>query len=233
MLLDGGVSGHFLALADGAGGHQSGRAASELVLETVGEALVAHAARGEPGLTSTALESLEDANGRVRQLGVGAATTFAGASIRDARVRTLHVGDSEIVMMGQRGVLRLQTISHSPVGYAREAGFLDEDEALHHQDRHIVSNMVGTEDMRVEVAGATPMAARDTLLLASDGLFDNLYLGEIVDICRKGSLEHAADQLEIQARARMIAPEAGMPSKPDDLAFILYRRKHAPRRRRS
>ena len=229
MLFDAGPLGVFVALADGAGGHQSGRAASGLVLDTVGEALIARAAQAESGFTAPAFEALETANQRVRELGVGAATTFAAASIRDLQVRTLHVGDSEVVLMGQRGAIRLQTVSHSPVGYAREAGLLDEEEALLHEDRHIVSNMVGADDMRVEIAGATPIAPRDTLLLASDGLFDNLYLGEIVEICRKGPLERAADQLEQRARDRMSGAEPGMPGKADDLSFILYRRTVPPR----
>jgi serine/threonine protein phosphatase PrpC len=199
------------------------------VLDTVGEVLAARVARGEEGFTATAYEALESANQRVRELGVGAATTFAGASIRDTLVRTLHVGDSEVVMMGQRGAIRLQTVSHSPVGYAREAGLLDEEEALLHEDRHIVSNMIGAEDMRVEIAGATRMAPHDTLLLASDGLFDNLFLGEIVEICRKGPLERAADQLEQRAWERMSGAEPGLPCKADDLSFILFRRASPPR----
>ena len=49
-------------------------------------------------------------------------------------------------------------------------------------------NVIGSSDMRVEVGPALQLAARDTVLLASDGLFDNLYIDEIVDTIRRGPL---------------------------------------------
>ncbi|MDH3520454.1 MAG: SpoIIE family protein phosphatase, partial [Myxococcales bacterium] len=129
-------------------------------------------------------------------------------------------------LVGQRGKLKLQTIAHSPVGFAVEAGMLDESEAMHHEDRHIVSNMLGAPDMRIEVGSARRLAPRDTLLLASDGLSDNLRTDEIVQRIRTGSLEEGARRLVRAARRRMDAPIEGEPSKPDDLTFVSYRRGH-------
>ena len=42
-----------------------------------------------------------------------------------------------ILTTGQRGRLRMQTVSHSPVGFAIEYGLLDESEAMHHEERHL------------------------------------------------------------------------------------------------
>ncbi|MEN8164347.1 MAG: ATP-binding protein, partial [Acidobacteriota bacterium] len=42
-------------------------------------------------------------------------------------IRPYHVGDSQAVVCGQRGKLKLQTMAHAPVAYAVEAGVLDED----------------------------------------------------------------------------------------------------------
>ena len=67
---------------------------------------------------------------------------------------------------------------------AVESGMLDEDEAVHHEERHLISNVVGADDMRIEIGLSINMAAKDTLLLASDGLFDNLYLNEIIETNR-------------------------------------------------
>jgi len=134
------------------------------------------------------------------------------------------VGDSAILVVGQRGKLKLQTLSHSPVGYAVESGLLDADEALHHEERHIVSNMVGAPDMRIEVGSALALAPRDTVLLATDGLMDNLGLAEIVEIVRRGPLERAARRLAELCDERMRRPLEGQPSKPDDVTFVLFRR---------
>jgi protein phosphatase len=73
------------------------------------------------------------------------------------------------------------------------------------------------------------LAPRDTVLLASDGLFDNLYIDEIVDTIRSGPLAVAADRLVDRVHARMHgAGTADQPCKPDDLTVVLFR-PHKPR----
>jgi serine/threonine protein phosphatase PrpC len=78
--------------------------------------------------------------------------------------------------------------------------------------------------MRVEIGPALDLALRDTVLLASDGLFDNLFIDEIVDIIRTGPLPAAADRLVEAARKRMEGDGSdGHPCKPDDLTVVLFR----------
>ena len=105
-----------------------------------------------------------------------------------------------------------------------EAGLLDAAEALHHEDRHIVSNLLGLEPMSVEIGSPVAMAAFDTALIASDGLYDNLYLAEIIEVMRKGALTDACAALAAQARSRMLHTRPGEPCKPDDLSVVLLRR---------
>ena len=109
------------------------------------------------------------------------------------------------------------------MGYAVEAGWLPEDEALHHEDLHIVSNMVGSPEMRIEIGPTLSLRPRDTVLIASDGLFDNLPSQEVAELVRKGPLPEVAARLAAWCDQRMRAPEPGQPSKPDDLTFVLYR----------
>jgi len=209
-----------LAVADGAGGHRAGEAASNSALGALRDRLVREAS-GEDTLRAAILDGFEHADRAVRELAVGAATTMAVAELGPGSIRPYHVGDSEIWVVGQRGKLKLQTLAHSPVGYAVEAGLLSEDEALSHEDRHLVSNLVGSEDMRIEVGSRLALAARDTVLIGSDGLFDNLTQDEIVEAIRMGPLEQAARHLAENCQAHMRG-EAPL-SKPDDLTFILFR----------
>ena len=107
------------------------------------------------------------------------------------------------------------------MGYAVEAGLLDEHEAMHHDERHVVSNMVGAADMRIEIGSALTPSPLDTALLATDGLFDNLGQDEVVEIVRSGPLDRIATEPGPRAqRNACAAPAAGRPSKPDDLTFI-------------
>ncbi len=159
----------------------------------------------------------------MRELGSGAATTLAVVEISAGIVRPYHAGDSMIMVLGGRGKLKWQAVLHSPVGYGVEAGLIDEDEALHHEHRHLVSNVVGTADMHIAIGPPRRLAPQDTVLLGSDGLFDNLYPAQIVEICRDRQLSRAAQQLAREARDQMRQPAPGYPCKPDDLTFIAFR----------
>lgn len=225
---------YVLAVADGLGGGRAGARASSLAIDAL-EAALAEARGAHLPLRSALLDGIERANQAIRALGVGAYTTLSAVEVADGAVRPYHVGDSLILLIGQRGKLKLQTVAHSPVGFAVESGMLDEGEAMHHEERHLVSNVLGVPDMRIEVGSQQPIAARDTLLLASDGLSDNLRTEEIVALLRAGSLDAACARLAEVARARMFAPGDGEPSKPDDLTFVVFRggARRAPRGARS
>ena len=221
LIACGPVSG-VLAVADGFGGQPAGEQAARLALQSLAEALEQALASGGT-LRAGILDGFEKANEAVKDLGVGAATTLVAVEIDDQRARSYHVGDSMALIVGQRGKLKLQTVSHSPIGYAVEAGWLPEDEALHHEDLHIVSNMVGSPEMRIEIGPNLRLRPRDTVLLASDGLFDNLPSQEVADLVRKGPLTDVAAALAAECDRRMRIPDAGQPSKPDDLTFVLFR----------
>jgi serine/threonine protein phosphatase PrpC len=220
-----------LAVADGLGGIRGGNQASSAAIHALRSSLSEWAeASHENDLRSAILDGIERANRAVLDLGTGAATTLAVAEIQNNAVRPYHVGDSIVLVTGQRGKIKLQTVPHSPVGFAVEAGMLDESEAMHHEERHIVSNVIGSADMRIEVGSSVALAARDTVLIASDGLPDNLHLDEIVSRLRKGAVEKAARRLAADSRERMTRPAGDAPHKPDDLTFVVFRR--APPRRK-
>src|SRR5687767_656536 len=136
------------AVADGAGGLPAGARASSLAVTNLEKAVKGD---GEEALRSRILDGIERANQAILELGLGAATTLAVVEIQDNVLRPYHVGDSTIVVVGQRGKVKLVTVNHSPVGYQVEAGVLKQDEALHHEDLALVSNLVGQADMRIEV----------------------------------------------------------------------------------
>ena len=213
-----------LAVADGVGGTPAGREASNSAVQTLCRVLGEPRATEPSPLRPVILDAVEEANKAVLDLARGAATTLVVAELVGKRLRSYHVGDSELVTVGQRGRVKARVVPHSPTGFAVEAGLLDQDEAVQHDQRHVLFNVIGTQDMRVEVGPALELAQRDTVLLASDGLFDNLFFDEIVEIIRRGPLAAAADKLVNAARERMAADGAnGRPCKPDDLTIILFR----------
>ncbi len=220
-----------LVIADGAGGLPAGRRASQLAVRSLEDSL--NVAMEETMLLRTSiLNGIEAANQAVLALANGSATTMTVITIEGLLVRTYQVGDSKAMIVGQRGRIKLQTTAHSPTGFAVQAGFLDRRDALHHEERHLVSNFIGTTDMHIDMGIEVKLKPRDTVLLASDGLTDNVHVHEITEIIRKGSLSGAIESLSQLARRRMSVESRHQPSKPDDLSVILFRKPYKGRETR-
>ncbi len=213
-----------IVVADGCGGLPGGERASEIAVSAI-RATVRAAAKAGTELRGAVLDGIERANQQVSALGIGAGTTLAIAELSKNRVRTYHVGDSQIMIVGQMGKVKLTTMSHSPVGYALESGLIGEKEAMMHAERHLVSNLIGMPTMRIEVGPSIELSPKDTVIVASDGLFDNMSMSEIADTCRKGQLLAIAGDLREIVHGRMLEERAGILGKPDDLTFVAYRRR--------
>ncbi len=211
-----------LVIADGFGGHPAGAQAAEIAVHQI-ERFVCGSSPDSDNLRSAIVDGFEHADAAVREMGVGAGTTLAVVDIEGTLVRAYHVGDSAIVVTGQRGLIKMRSVAHSPVGYAVESGLIDEEEAMNHEDRHVVSNMVGSAEMRIEIGPSLELAPRDTVLLASDGLWDNMMFDDVVERIRKGPVGKSLITMAGDCRSRMAAPVEGLPSKPDDLAVIAFR----------
>jgi serine/threonine protein phosphatase PrpC len=217
-----------LVVADGAGGLPAGKQASMTATTTLAASL--RSARQQTALLRTAiLNGIDAANEAVLALGNGSATTMTVVAIEGLLARSFQIGDSEALIVSQGGAIRAQTTAHSPTGFAVEAGFLDQREALHHEERHLVSNFLGTSDMRIDMGAGIELRPRDTVLIASDGLTDNVHLDEIIERIRKGPLLDGARSLTGLARHRMANGEGRQPSKPDDLSLILFRKPESGR----
>jgi serine/threonine protein phosphatase PrpC len=221
-----------LVIADGAGGMPQGRRAARTAISTLANSLEDAFAESRL-LRGAILDGIEAANQAIIALGTGSATTMTVVAIDGLIARTFQVGDSEAMIVGQRGRIKSQTMAHSPTGFAVEAGFLDKKEALHHEDRHLVSNFIGTSDMHIGVGAEVKLKPRDTVLIASDGLMDNIHTHEIVEVIRKGPLAGAIDSITNLAKRRMVVESKHQPSKPDDLSVILFRKPYKGKRMRT
>ncbi|QEG20396.1 PP2C family protein-serine/threonine phosphatase [Mariniblastus fucicola] len=208
-------------VADGMGGASSGDRAAKCIVETLIHHLESSDFAGDSA-RSQILDAIEEANREVLGWGIGAGSTVVVAEYLDRSIRTFHVGDATALVCSNRGTLKLSTIAHAPVAMAVEAGMIDEFEAIIHEDRHLINNCVGSTEMKIELGPVFEMASRDTLILGSDGLFDNLTTEEIIDVIRVGHFGRQANLLIQLARDRMQTPET-LPSKPDDMTIIGFR----------
>lgn len=211
-----------LAVADGCGGMRGGAQASQLALQCL-EQSVKESVGKDRIVRSSILDGIERANEEIQSLKLGSACTIAVVEIHQGVMRPYHVGDSVILVTTNRGRVRYESLCHSPIGYAVESGLLAVEHAIHHEDRHLLSNYVGSPDMRIEIGPTLQLLKSDRILIASDGLFDNLSSNEIVERLRKGHLSESVERLTELATQRMNTPHLSTPSKPDDLTLVAFR----------
>lgn len=225
-VLDCGSGTLLLAVADGMGGQRGGARASKVAVEVLAERLAEGTAA-----PADVVDAFDEAQVRTRASRGAGATTLVVTLITPEGVRMFNVGDSESILLTPRGKVKMRTTVQSPVGYLVAAGALSPDDALLHEYRHLLSSAVGIEAMRLEVCPRVAFGKKDTLVLGSDGMFDNVFEHELLAITRNRSLDAAADELATLVEARM-RRGAGPPSKPDDMSFMLFRPTAAPKKKR-
>ncbi|MCB9026681.1 MAG: protein phosphatase 2C domain-containing protein [Bdellovibrionaceae bacterium] len=207
-----------LTIADGAGGHPAGNKASLIATETL-HSVFLKSKNTQKNIRDLILDGMELSNKNIIESNLGCRTTFTIASIENNSVRIYQVGDSGALLVGQRGSLKFKTLFQSPVGYGLEAGLIQENEALSHPDLNQVSNLMGEGEMHINIGPEMNMSPKDTLLLASDGIFDNFSIDQLIDLIRIGKLELVADNLlsyfkkDIEKKLK----------KYDDYSFIICR----------
>lgn len=204
-----------LAVADGMGGHRAADEASRIAVESLSKI---KNPQNKNELRNMVIDAFESANDKVLSLGLGAGTTLSAVFCFNNLVRSIHVGDSTTLVTGKHGKLKFRNTLHSPIGYALESGFIEEDE-LEAADNPLVLNAIGSQDMKMELGPWIQLSPNDTLLISSDGLTDNMKLKEIKELIRIGSLQEAFDSIKEKSTSLM----KESPIKPDDLSFVIYR----------
>ena len=210
-----------LVVADGVGGASCGDRAAITTINKIELAL--KASPPENSVRSCIIDAIESANEEIISWGNGADATLAVVVYSNGLIRPIHIGDATVLLFSNRGRIKYSTVAHAPVAMAVELGVINEDEAIMHEDRNLITNCVGSREMRIELGPSVKMAARDTLVVASDGLFDNFTPDDVAQMLKGGKLPKCAEQIAKSTRLRMTGENESVPSKPDDLTFLCFR----------
>lgn len=178
-----------LVVADGMGGHASGREASTTAANTLVQRLVAERERwgdaSEPVLESIS-RGFADANMAVKQVvhesdaGAPPGTTLTCALLRDGRCFVGHVGDSRAYLVAPDEIVQL-TDDQTWVAEQVRRGLMTPDEALRSPYRSQLLQALGTRNEVVPSISAHDLAVGDALLLCTDGLSGHLTANEILE----------------------------------------------------
>lgn len=183
-----------VGLADGMGGHAAGEVASRTCLQTCSARLQTV---GECDVGAQMLEALHGANravwdaAQVQPEFCGMGTTVCLLAFDGDHCRFGWVGDSRIYRL-RDGELQLLTHDDTVVNALLAQGVLSPEEALHHPERHVLSQALGTSPELLNPHLSEPQALRhgDIFLLSSDGVHDVLEHAQIAQLL--GSDIHAS-----------------------------------------
>lgn len=225
-----------LIVADGMGGHASGREAAEIVVRVALDALRKGSDEGQPcwdtalrrafaaaqEAVQTAARNPGTAPGR-GAAGMGATAVMAviASGPRGPVLHLAHAGDSRAYLYRGRSLVRL-TADHSLVGQMVRDGLMREEEAFGHPDSNVIQRAIGqSTPLEPEVQPQLPLDPGDLVLLSSDGLHGTLpdheiaavvgRAGSTLEICQNlldaALAAHSPDNITIGCMR--LAPSAG------------------------
>jgi protein phosphatase/serine/threonine-protein phosphatase Stp1 len=173
------------AVADGAGGHNSGEVASAMIVEAL-QSLAADLSAAD--LLAQIRTAIAGVHQRLQTLaaatgpGVVIASTFLGLMIRDGHFAVLWAGDSRAYLLRQ-GKLQQLSQDHSLVQELVDLGALTPEQAESHPQSNVITRAVGAGEEELvldKVIGTTEPG--DRFLLCSDGLSKTLTIAEITSL---------------------------------------------------
>lgn len=204
-----------LAVADGMGGHEDGHYASSLIISEI--AKVAKSKKSEGDILPQLLRAIQNSHQKIKKNKSDSGSTVVLAYIFKNFVRFVNIGDSLAFLLGGKKEIKAETIEHTPFGIARLLELKNDDEFQ--EQSHILLNAIGVDTFRIEVSPEYKLNKNDRVVLASDGLVDNL------DYSSSTSLFYKKTGL-FEIKKRVVRnrkdPVVG---KNDDVTVVVFRRR--------
>ncbi|GEM_PF-596044 len=195
--------GFLFIVADGMGGHQGGKTASQMVTEIT----IEEYSKSNINYPQKALKSgIKAANQRIFERGLrepnlrGMGSTCVALLLKDHIAFVAHVGDSRAYLISSNQVRQL-TRDHSLTAEMVRQGMLSSKEAEHHPEKNVLTRALGVQaDVLVDIAPIEYQAG-DIFLLCSDGLYNEIINPKIAEIARQNSAQEACEKLVNLANA--------------------------------
>lgn len=179
-------------VADGMGGHNAGKIASNIAVETIKENFIANKnnLNTKKNIIRSIEESVSEANKKIyfKALSTpqcsGMGTTLTMAYIFENKIYISHIGDSRAYYIDDTDIEQV-TEDDSLVNELIKNGSITVEEAINHPKKNIITKALGTS-IDIEVGIQTiKYKVGDILIICSDGLTNMVRENTIFDIIQK------------------------------------------------
>lgn len=190
------IKGSFYAVADGMGGHAAGQIASEIALTTI----KAYYADSSPIVEESLRSAIQQANGLVYDTSRaivernGMGTTITALVVRGEEVFVAQVGDSRCYRLRGNKIEQI-TDDHSWVNEQVKRGALSLEEAEMSPFKNVITRSIGNAPSVDVDVFTLDLEEGDQFLLCSDGLSNEVAVGEMKDAMKHDSPSQAAWKL--------------------------------------
>lgn len=165
--------GHLFIVADGMGGHQGGREASQMAVHLIEEEFFSDPS---PNIPDSLLRAFNVANTEIyKRAGTdpslrGMGTTSTALVIIGSTAYFAHIGDSRAYRITEASFEQI-TQDHSQVEELVRRNILTREQAERHPQRNVLSRAMGVqEEIEVDFFNNITIHPGDNFLLCSDGL---------------------------------------------------------------
>ncbi len=182
-------------VADGMGGHHDGEKASALAIKTVA-ATVANTiwlpmlngqTDNQAPITEALTDAIQKANGDIMVQVPDGGTTFSSVILIGDLAYVAHVGDSRVYMISKDGAIEQLTRDHSLVQRLIELDQLTPEEAAEHPQKNVLYRALGQNDVVEVDTMFRRVPPKSSLVLCSDGLWNQVQDREIVDMVKQNA----------------------------------------------
>jgi len=204
---------YLFALSDGMGGAMAGEFASRIAVEKITRLLpkyLIHLAKDDswslPKTTHSVLEVLVSLFHEIhRELLLlsasyqechGMGTTLTLCWVRAEQVYFAHIGDSRLYHLPTTGGIIQLSEDDTHVGWLLRQGMITEYQSKHHPRRNLLQKVLGADHQFVTPqVGSVIYHSGDRFLLCSDGVTDQLFNHQLLELLSESMLESPAAHL--------------------------------------
>ncbi|MBE7037311.1 MAG: Stp1/IreP family PP2C-type Ser/Thr phosphatase [Ruminococcaceae bacterium] len=211
----------FIIVADGMGGHNGGKTASKMAVDTIKECFSHNIIlENQKDIRKVLKDSIELANKKIFESSLcdeklfGMGTTIVLCYIKENNLYIANVGDSRLYHI-KKDVINQVTKDHSLVQELVDKGEISEEEAENHPNKNLITRAVGT-NKDVEIDFYKFCAEKDDMvIICTDGLSNMVKKDEIKKI--------ACENEDIHSCVKKLVDEANLMGGPDNITVAALR----------